>query len=228
MFRNARQMGRWMAIAVAIALFCSTQAPAKKPVKPPTDEGGELRLVELHPPGSEGSGAYAINDAACLAPGLHLAVGRSADVDYGHVATAWDLITADEGTCTVFGSTVLVPDSAGEAFAVTPRGHVTGVVKYGNTAFVIREGSLTLLSSGGNNEYGIGYDLNDSEVVGRTGPSWLSDYMIATQWNSRNRRQDLARKYLDASWSFTSAEGINASGEIVGSGTGGAWLLRRQ
>jgi hypothetical protein len=168
------------------------------------------------------------NDVACLAPGLHLAVGRSANVDYGHVATAWDLITADDGTFTVFGSTTLVPDSAGEAFAVTPRGDVTGIVKYVNTAFVIRDGSLTLLSSGGKNEYGVGYDLNDSEVVGRTGRSWLSDNMTATQWDSRNKRQDLVRKYFDAGWSNTSAEGINAAGEMVGLGTFGAWLLRRQ
>jgi uncharacterized membrane protein len=168
------------------------------------------------------------NDVACIAPELHLAVGRSADVDYGHVATAWDLITEDDGTFTVFGSTLLVPDSTGEAFAVTERGDVTGIVKYVNAAFVIRNGSVTLLPSGPRNEYGVGYDLNDSEVVGKTGRSWLSENMTAIQWNSRNKRQDLVGEYFGDGWPNTSAEGINAAGEMVGYGTTGAWLLRRQ
>ena len=30
MFRNPKRTGRWMAIAVAIGLFCSSQALAKK------------------------------------------------------------------------------------------------------------------------------------------------------------------------------------------------------
>jgi uncharacterized membrane protein len=167
------------------------------------------------------------NDVACVAPGLHVAVGRSADVDFGMVATAWDLITKDDGTFTVFGSTILVPDSPGEAFAVTARGDVTGIVQYGNAAFVTRNGSLTLLPSGPRNEYGVGYDLNDSEVVGQTGRSVFSESMVATRWDSRDKRQDLANVYLGADWPLSSAEGINASGEIVGIGTAGAWLIRR-
>ena len=35
MFRNLKQMGRWIAIAVAIGLVCSSAALAKKPPKPP-------------------------------------------------------------------------------------------------------------------------------------------------------------------------------------------------
>jgi hypothetical protein len=168
------------------------------------------------------------SDVACIAPGLHVAVGRSADVDYGHVATAWDLVAVDDGSLTVLGSTVLVPDFTGEAFAATERGDVTGIVKGLDMAFVIRNGSVTLLPSGPRNEYGVGYDLNDSEVVGKTGRTWLSDNMTATQWNSRNKRQDLVGEYFGDGWPNTSVEGINAAGEMVGLGTGGAWLLRQQ
>jgi hypothetical protein len=143
------------------------------------------------------------------------------------VATAWDLVAADDGSLTVLGSTVLVPDFMGEAFAVTERGDVTGIVKGLDIAFVIRNGSVTLLPSGPRNEYGVGYDLNDSEVVGHTGRSVFSNSMVATRWDSRNKRQDLAKTYLGAAWPLSSAEGINASGEIIGIGTAGAWLLRR-
>jgi hypothetical protein len=172
-----------------------------------------------------------------VAPGLHVAVGRAPDGDYGQVPTAWDLVAVDDGSLTVLGSTVLAPDYAGEAFAVTASGDVTGVVETGwsrltrtevRAAFVTRNGSLTLLPSGSRNEYGVGYDLNDSEVVGQTGRSSLNKYKTATQWDSRNKRQDLAETYLGAAWPLSSAEGINASGEIVGIGTAGAWLLRRQ
>jgi hypothetical protein len=144
------------------------------------------------------------------------------------VATDWDLVAAEDGSLAVFGSTVLIPDFTGEAFAVTERGDTTGIIKGLDSAFVIRNGSVTLLSSGPRNEYGVGYDLNDSEVVGQTGRSVFSNTMAATRWDSRNKRQDLAETYLGSDWPLSSAEGINASGEMVGSGTAGAWLLRRQ
>ena len=35
MFRNLKRMGRWIVIAVAVGLICSSQASAKKPPKPP-------------------------------------------------------------------------------------------------------------------------------------------------------------------------------------------------
>ncbi len=38
MLRSTKQMGRWIAIAVAIGLFCSWEAQAKKPPKPPGDD----------------------------------------------------------------------------------------------------------------------------------------------------------------------------------------------
>ncbi len=48
MFRNPKQMGRWIAIAVAIGLFCSSQALAKKPPKPPADDpAAPYTLVDL-------------------------------------------------------------------------------------------------------------------------------------------------------------------------------------
>jgi hypothetical protein len=44
-------MGRWVAIAMAIGLLCSSQALAKKPPKPPADEGARYDLAVLAPPG---------------------------------------------------------------------------------------------------------------------------------------------------------------------------------
>jgi hypothetical protein len=40
MFRDLKQMGRWLAIAVAIGLVCCSQALAKKPPTPPGGGGG--------------------------------------------------------------------------------------------------------------------------------------------------------------------------------------------
>jgi len=40
MFRNLKRMGRWIVIAVAIGLLCSSAALAKKPPKPPGGGGG--------------------------------------------------------------------------------------------------------------------------------------------------------------------------------------------
>jgi hypothetical protein len=48
MFRNAKRMGRWIAIAAAIALFCCSASLAKKPPKPPGGGGGG--------PGNNGGG----------------------------------------------------------------------------------------------------------------------------------------------------------------------------
>ena len=51
MFRNPKRMGRWIAIAVAIGLFCSWQALAKKPDKPPGGGGGAAyTIVPFLPP----------------------------------------------------------------------------------------------------------------------------------------------------------------------------------
>jgi hypothetical protein len=52
MFRNLKHLGRWLAIAMAVGLFCSSQALAKKPDKPPGGGGGgdktaPYTLVEL-------------------------------------------------------------------------------------------------------------------------------------------------------------------------------------
>lgn len=53
MLRNPKRMGRWIVIAVAIGLFSSSQALAKKPVKPPApEEPVTYTMVEL--PGAEG------------------------------------------------------------------------------------------------------------------------------------------------------------------------------
>jgi len=50
MFRNLKRMGRWMAIAVVVGMFCSSAALAKKPDKPPGGGGGEdPPAVEVNP-----------------------------------------------------------------------------------------------------------------------------------------------------------------------------------
>ena len=47
MFGNPKRIRRWIVIAVTIGLFCSTQAPAKKPPKPGDDE--DPSAVEVNP-----------------------------------------------------------------------------------------------------------------------------------------------------------------------------------
>lgn len=176
------------------------------------------------------------NDVATLASGINRVVGRSADPLFGHVATAWDLSLLSDESFSVITSTTLVPDETGEAFAITDNGDLTGRVQSWNNAahtnehipFVVRNDSLEFLSSGRRNYYGVGFDLNDTNVVGETGRYWYSQgsSTSATLWDSRNKHVDLSRQYFDDSWSYTLAHGINRDGEIVGYGSSGAWLLR--
>ena len=58
MLRNLKHVGRWLAIAVAIGLFCCAQALAKKPPQPPSDDSGAAYtivpfLAPVPPPNSE-------------------------------------------------------------------------------------------------------------------------------------------------------------------------------
>jgi hypothetical protein len=150
-------------------------------------------------------------------------------------ATAWDLDLQSDGSFAVLGSTLLIPGETSEAYAITDTGDVRGIL-YGtgnnkDNAFVIRDGSLQLLPAGSPKQLGIGFDLNDTEVVGATGRYWYSPPEDATKWSSNGRAEDLLRKYFDASWSQAIADGINDAGVIVGFGNNGgedhAWLLRR-
>ncbi|QDV87213.1 hypothetical protein [Planctomycetes bacterium TBK1r] len=173
------------------------------------------------------------HDVASMGAGINRAVGRSADAEFGHVATVWDLLSKDDGTFTVIGSTVLVAGVTAEAYAITNTGDVTGGIKewskgeWVHTAFVIRDGSFVRLPSGRRNKFDVGYDLNATDVIGQSGKVWYSDNLGATQWNLQNKHQDLMGSYFDASWTYTAAEGLNATGGVVGGGSGGAWLLRR-
>jgi len=65
MFRKPKHLGRWIAIALAIGLVCSSQALAKKPPKPPADDGASYDLVVLAPAGVQitGSNAYDLDEA---------------------------------------------------------------------------------------------------------------------------------------------------------------------
>ena len=170
------------------------------------------------------------NDVATTAPGINRIVGRAADGTYGHVATAWDIELHANGSFTVTDSTQLVIGETSEAYAITDTGDVAGIIRdieetIEDQAFAIRAGSLSLLSSGGKNMWGVGMDLNDSDIVGSIRTTTFADDQAA-RWNLRNKPVDLMREYFDASWSSASAQGINGSGEIVGYGSGGAWLLR--
>ena len=64
MFRDPKKKGRWIAIAVAIGLVCSAAAVAKKPPKPPADDGAGYDLVVLAPDVQmTGSYAYDLDEA---------------------------------------------------------------------------------------------------------------------------------------------------------------------
>ncbi|MCC7339294.1 MAG: hypothetical protein IT422_29730 [Pirellulaceae bacterium] len=172
------------------------------------------------------------HDIALMGAGINRAVGRASDAEFGHVATAWDLHSKDDGTFTVIGSTVLVEGVTAEAYAITQTGDTAGRIeewskgRWGNTAFVIRDGSLVRLPSGRRNKFGVSYDLNATDVVGQSGKAWYSDKLGATKWNPQDKHQDLLRNYLNESWRYTAAVGLNAKGNVVGNGSGGAWLLR--
>jgi PEP-CTERM motif len=184
--------------------------------------------------------ASVVNDVASLGTGANRAVGRSSDGGPGAPAAAWDLELHPDGSFGVAGSSILAPGQPSEAYAITEQGDVSGQVlgtlKGANldavedNAFVIRNGSLKLLKAGGGNREGIGFDLNDTDVVGGTAPYYWTPVRYATLWNSRNQPEDLSGEYFGDNWSRAIAYGINDDGEIVGDGTlggvGHAWLLR--
>ena len=171
-------------------------------------------------------------------------VGRAADADYGHVATVWDLDLNSDGSFDVIGSSSLAPSyHKSEALAITEAGDITGILADGSTptypvdwedtAFVIRDGSLELLSSGGRNQYGIGHDLNDTDVVGTISLYALpGSFLMATRWNSKNRPENLSEEYFGDAWKHAEAQGLNSQGNIVGTGIGmdgssHGWLLTK-
>jgi probable HAF family extracellular repeat protein len=53
MFRHAKGMGRWLAIAVTIGLLCCSQALAKKPPTPPSGSGPAYTIMPFFPPDLE-------------------------------------------------------------------------------------------------------------------------------------------------------------------------------
>lgn len=185
--------------------------------------------------------ASSVNDVASLQSGTNRAVGRSDGGPRAATAKAWDLELYPDGSFTVADSAILTPGESSVAYAITERGDVSGQV-YGDrhgadldttedSAFVIRNGSLKFLKAGGGNRIGIGFDLNDSYVVGATTSYYWAPLQYATRWNSRNQPENLSESYFDDNWSTAIANGINDGGDIVGfgnyGGEGHAWLLRR-
>jgi uncharacterized membrane protein len=184
--------------------------------------------------------ASSVNDVASLQSVMNRAVGRSDGGPGEAAAKAWDLELHPDGTFSVTSSTILIPGEPSVAYAITERGDVSGQV-YGDphgadldatedNAFVIRNDSLKLLKAGSGNREGIGFDLNDTDVVGGTAPYYWTPVRYATLWNSHNQPEDLSAAYFGDNWSQAVAYSINDDGDIVGFGTyegaGHAWLLR--
>jgi uncharacterized membrane protein len=179
------------------------------------------------------------NDVASLGSGVNRIVGSSSDAVENFVATAWDVnLNADE-SFTVAGSTVLIPNQTSEANAITERGHISGKVHGDHVganlggsavnAFVIRD-ELQILPNARRERWGFGIDLNDTDVVGETASANFGD-RDATRWSSDGKLEKLSDTYLDESWYWSVANGINDEGKIVGVGLlvgddGRAWLLR--
>jgi uncharacterized membrane protein len=93
MFRNSKRMGRWIAIALAIGMFSSAEALAKKPPKPPGDDGGGYNLLVLAPPDVQITGSYAYDlDEAGNAVGCYLdADGERNGFHYDRAENSWRL-----------------------------------------------------------------------------------------------------------------------------------------
>jgi hypothetical protein len=176
------------------------------------------------------------NDVASLDSGVTRAVGADLNSDDANVATTWDLKLLTDGSLTVIDSTVLVSDQESRVNAIIESGDMAGIIAdstgndrldWADTAFVVRDGSLNILPSGKRNQFSVGRDLNDTDVVGATGRSWQPQDVA--QWNSRGRLEDIT-SYFGESWLHTDAQGINGQGEIVGFGVMDdntfAWLLR--
>jgi uncharacterized membrane protein len=100
MFRNPKRMARWLVIAVAIGLVCSSVGLAKKPDKPPADDGASYDLVVLAPPGVQitGSNAYDLDEAGNV-------VGYYFDTDGERNGFYYD--QAQE-SCRLFGPGVVI------------------------------------------------------------------------------------------------------------------------
>jgi hypothetical protein len=185
------------------------------------------------------SGSY-LNDVASLGSGVNRIVGSSSDPAEQVVATAWDVNLSADGSFTVAGSTVLIPDQTSFADAITERGDVSGQVHrddqvganlngFAYNAFVIRD-ELQILENARRERWGEGHDLNDTDVVGETAYANYAD-RDATRWSLGGKPEKLSETYLDESWFWSVAYGINDAGAIVGVGLlegddGRAWLLR--
>ena len=182
------------------------------------DDGDELsaavwRVVEDAVIGPAVLGVAGANGVASMSSNADRIVGRAADDSFGHIAAAWNVTLHTDGSFDVGDAVNLALGQSAEAFAVAEDGDATGIIKWGggveNTAFLIRHGTMELLPSGGRNQYGVGYDLNSTDVVGVTARSRMSDAQIATQWDSRGRRHDLTRDFFGDDWTTTVARGIN-------------------
>ena len=154
------------------------------------------------------------------------------------MANVWDIQVLPGGSFEVIGSTVLVPNGWSRAHAITELGDICGILAdtqandlgWPDTAFVIRNGTLKTLQGGRRDKFNVTRDLNDDDVVGSSGRALGREN--AARWNSRNKLEDFTT-YFGAGWSHSDAFGTNDLGEVVGSGdisgsgTATAWLLRK-
>lgn len=219
MFRNTKQMGRWLAIAMAIGLVCSSGALAKKPDNPP---GGEepppprFTLIEL----------TGFADANGISPvsanGDARVVGPAGDFPgYARVASSG---VVESGTLpdTGFGpglSSAQAANTAGTIVGFVPLPDPTGQQAYLFRAAVwARSGQGFTLNQlgvlpGFDAEDSFAYDLNDLEmVVGDCGGR-------ACLWDPVLGPMDLNTLLPENSaWELTLAWRINNLGQIVGRG----------
>ena len=113
MFRHAKRMGRWLAIAVAIGLVCFSHALAKKPPAPPDDDSSAAyTIVPFLPPELQSVSSH-VTDLNDVGEAIGWAEGSPDQYQSWHL----DLITS-----------VYTP-LPGDAAAINNGGQIVGVTE---------------------------------------------------------------------------------------------------
>jgi hypothetical protein len=250
MFRNPKQMGWWIVIALTISLLCSVNALAKKPPKPddpPDDDAPKYAVIEL-------TGMYSPRDISNPLNGDVWVAGNSSEgkytaAAYGHV-NAPGLAVAGylpeprtplrEGPWNALYGDVF--NRASTAEAVNDYGVIVGGVDLFDPDAEHREYSAyraaiwlntesgyvlhqTLGVLPGHTHSGATGVTNDELIVGESlfldPDNVLPREYRAFIWDAIGGMRDLNVLYPNDDWVLERANGISETGWVVGEGTFG-------
>jgi hypothetical protein len=172
-------------------------------------------------------GVGGASDVAVSGATTNRVVGFSTSGPSAQAAT-WDITLLAGGQFSASAPTIIVSaPSVGEA--ITDSGDVAGVMLSDSRPFVLRGTSLTILEGTRGTQLAVGYDLNDTDVVGyaRETRRGVATHRAA-RWNSTGQYSSL----LGSEWAEGVATAINLDGSIVGFGRTSAstpwraWIIR--